>query len=141
MLVLAVVSATGLILVDRLTKVAVARWLAPASVRVLAPGVRLAHIRHRLRAWNVRRQRVGLVALFAGTIATIAWLASVGLFFGSPLAAVGLGLAVAGASSNLWDRLHDHRFVDFICVGRWPAFNVADAGVCVGAVLALWHLT
>lgn len=60
---------------------------------------------------------------------------------------VGLALVVGGAVGNLIDRLISNRgVVDFIDVGvqssRFYVFNVADAGVSVGAALlalALWR--
>jgi lipoprotein signal peptidase len=30
--------------------------------------------------------------------------------------------------------------VDFIAVGRWPAFNVADAAMVCGVAAAVWSL-
>jgi signal peptidase II len=61
--------------------------------------------------------------------------------------AVALGLIAAGALGNLIDRVRSARgVVDFIDVGvgdvRFWTFNVADAGVTVGAVLlafVLWR--
>jgi len=66
---------------------------------------------------------------------------------GGPLATVGVALVAGGATGNLWDRLRSARgVVDFIDVGfgtsRFYLFNVADAGITVGAVLlayALWR--
>jgi signal peptidase II len=63
------------------------------------------------------------------------------------LATVGLALVAGGAAGNLLDRLLSARgVVDFIDVGvgtnRFYLFNVADAGISVGAVLlayALWQ--
>jgi signal peptidase II len=56
------------------------------------------------------------------------------------LAAAGLGLAAGGAVGNLVDRLrYPLGVVDFIDVGvgahRFWIFNVADAGITIGAVL------
>jgi signal peptidase II len=52
---------------------------------------------------------------------------------------VGLALILGGAVGNLWDRLVSHQVVDFLLfyVGphQWPAFNVADSAIVVGAVL------
>ena len=56
------------------------------------------------------------------------------------LAAASLGMLVGGAAGNLADRLfrdHGGAVIDFIDVGWWPVFNVADIGVSVGAVLLL----
>lgn len=55
---------------------------------------------------------------------------------------VALGLFSAGAIGNLADRLVYRKVRDFVLfyVGdwRWPNFNLADACICVGAVLFLW---
>ena len=52
------------------------------------------------------------------------------------------GLVLGGALGNMWDRIVDGHVVDFILV-HWshhyfPAFNVADSAISVGA--ALWIL-
>lgn len=56
-----------------------------------------------------------------------------------------LGLVMGGALGNLVDRIRFRAVVDFldIYVGdwHWPAFNVADMAICIGAGLAcllLW---
>ena len=141
MLPLALAAGAGLVVLDRLTKAVVGSWLAPGVAQRLGPGVRVTHVRHRLNRAVIDRQRLRLVALLSGTVVMLLWLASGDAFFASPAAAAGLGMAVGGASCNLWDRLRHHAFIDFICIGQWPAFNVADIGVCVGATLALWSLT
>ena len=48
-----------------------------------------------------------------------------------------IGLIVGGALGNLIDRLKDGAVVDFISVGWWPAFNVADSSISVGMVLLI----
>jgi signal peptidase II len=52
---------------------------------------------------------------------------------------VGLSLILGGALGNLWDRLMTGRVVDFLLfyIGQyqWPAFNVADSAIVVGAGL------
>lgn len=130
----------ALIAVDRLTKAVVARCWRPGDGVRFGPWLQLRHVRHRLNPVVTKRQGVGLIVLLAGVAAVLLWLVVGTVFFVSPHARIGLVMAVAGASCNLWDRLRHHAFVDFICVGRWPAFNVADAGICVGAVVALTHL-
>ena len=61
--------------------------------------------------------------------------------------AVALGVLMGGAAGNLIDRLvRDERWlrgsvVDFVDLGWFPVFNVADAAINVGAVLlilAVW---
>lgn len=50
----------------------------------------------------------------------------------------GLGLVSGGALGNLVDRLWHGGVVDFIDLGFWPVFNLADSAIVVGtAWLAL----
>lgn len=57
--------------------------------------------------------------------------------------AVAMGLIFSGAIGNILDRLLGKPgVVDFIYIGderfyRWPAFNVADAAIVVGAILLI----
>jgi signal peptidase II len=53
--------------------------------------------------------------------------------------AVALGLVIGGALGNVIDRLHYGAVADFLDVHafgyHWPAFNVADSAITVGAVM------
>lgn len=54
---------------------------------------------------------------------------------------ISLSLILGGALGNLWDRITLGHVVDFLdfYVGsyHWPAFNVADAAIVVGAILMI----
>lgn len=56
--------------------------------------------------------------------------------------ALSLSLIMAGAMGNAVDRVIYGAVVDFVDVywrhWHWPAFNVADSAICVGAALLLW---
>lgn len=57
---------------------------------------------------------------------------------------VSLGMILGGAMGNLMDRLvrPAGAVVDFIDIGFWPIFNIADMSIVVGVcILAyyLWH--
>jgi signal peptidase II len=56
-----------------------------------------------------------------------------------PVFFAGLGCILGGALGNLADRLRFRAVVDFLDfhVGslHWPAFNVADTSICIGAFL------
>lgn len=60
------------------------------------------------------------------------------------LTAVGLSLILGGALGNLWDRVLTGRVVDFLLVYlgsyEWPAFNVADSAIVVGAGLLVFEI-
>ena len=50
----------------------------------------------------------------------------------SRLLRLAIGLQLGGAFGNLFDRIKDGAVVDFIDVGWWPVFNLADSSIVVG---------
>jgi signal peptidase II len=57
------------------------------------------------------------------------------------LLCIALSLILGGAAGNVLDRLMYGAVVDFIDLHyanwHWPAFNVADSAICIGAVLII----
>jgi len=51
-----------------------------------------------------------------------------------------LGLVLGGTVGNLIDRLHLGYVTDFIDVGFWPAFNIADSAIVVGVIILAYSL-
>ena len=57
-----------------------------------------------------------------------------------------LALVIGGAMGNLYDRVLHGKVTDFIEIHAmgfmnlppWPAFNIADSAICVGAALLIW---
>lgn len=53
-----------------------------------------------------------------------------------------LALILGGAVGNVIDRIAYGHVIDFLDVyyqnHHWPAFNIADSAICVGAVLMIW---
>lgn len=82
--------------------------------------------------------------LFAALAVTVSAGLSVWLLRLSPAQkwlAAALSLLVGGAVGNLVDRVLNGYVVDFLDayygVHHWPAFNIADSAICIGAVLLL----
>ena len=50
------------------------------------------------------------------------------------------GLLLGGAIGNLVDRFNLGYITDFIDVGSWPSFNVADSGIVVGTILLAYSI-
>jgi signal peptidase II len=48
-----------------------------------------------------------------------------------------MGLQLSGAAGNLIDRLMMGKVTDFISVGTFPVFNVADSSITVGVIVLL----
>ena len=61
-------------------------------------------------------------------------------FLGSRLGMSALGLILGGTIGNLIDRLRLGYVTDFIDVGFWPAFNIADSAVVIGTILFAYSL-
>ena len=53
----------------------------------------------------------------------------------SSLLRLSLGLQIGGAVGNLLDRLRLGHVTDFMDVGTWPIFNVADSAIITGLVI------
>ena len=73
------------------------------------------------------------------SVAIVFWLKS--LPNDQKVTALSLTLILGGAIGNVWDRIALGHVVDFIDVYyanyHWPAFNIADSAICVGAVLLI----
>jgi signal peptidase II len=58
------------------------------------------------------------------------------------LLCVALSLILGGAVGNVLDRIMYGAVVDFIDLHygswHWPAFNIADSAICIGAAFVIW---
>ena len=83
-------------------------------------------------------QRWLFAAIAVAASAVIVWLLRRG---GTALFCLGLSLILGGALGNLWDRLAIGKVVDFLLFHyagwAYPAFNVADSAITVGAALLI----
>jgi len=53
------------------------------------------------------------------------------------LSQIGFGLIIGGAVANLFDRIGDGFVTDYIAVGTFPIFNIADSCITIGVCLLL----
>ncbi|MDA1189722.1 MAG: signal peptidase II [Chloroflexi bacterium] len=53
----------------------------------------------------------------------------------SPYLRLAIALLLGGAIGNLIDRLRQGTVIDFVDVGRWPIFNIADSAITVGIAI------
>jgi signal peptidase II len=49
-------------------------------------------------------------------------------------------LALGGAVSNIYDQLSRGAVLDFLDLGWWPVFNLADVAITLGVATASWFL-
>jgi signal peptidase II len=109
-------------------------------IRVL-PGVQLVFTTNSGGAFSLGRSTPWL---FVGATVVVSAVIVVTAFrHTSVLTAAALGLVLGGALGNLTDRIvrgpgFAGHVIDFIDVGPWPVFNLADSAIVVGAVLLAW---
>jgi len=140
------VVALVVIIADQLTKWAIVEWVALYEKVPLNSFINLTHQRNTGAAFSFLAdaggwQRWFFVVLSAGVSAVIiVWLWRI-RDQGQALLAAGLALVLGGAVGNLIDRFMQGYVTDFIQVwfGNWafPSFNIADAGISVGAALLI----
>ncbi len=136
--------AAAIIVADRVTKWAVLAFFSPGEVREVTGFFNLVLVFNKGAAFSFLAGASGWqTPLFAAVAIGAAIVVSVLLVRGggARLFKLGLALILGGALGNLWDRLQYGQVVDFLDVHafgwHWPAFNVADAGISVGAALLI----
>jgi signal peptidase II len=136
----------GLALVlDQITKLVVIAKLAPyQDVIPLTGFFNLVHVHNKGAAFSLLADQPGWQRGFFIVLALIASAVIVYLLRkpGKPLFHVALALILGGALGNVIDRIlygHVIDFLDFYVGGwHWPAFNVADSAITLGAVLLIY---
>ncbi|HWP83550.1 MAG TPA: signal peptidase II [Terriglobia bacterium] len=138
------------LLLDQISKLLVVSRLSEMTAIPVIPGFfRLVRVENRGIAFGMfsdSSSSITGVVLVLLSVAAIGLVAAL-LWHNPPPAVVagcGLALILGGAAGNLLDRLARGHVVDFLdfYVGsyHWPAFNVADSAICVGAGALLWDI-
>ena len=125
---------------DVLTKVLAVRFLTPGQpVSIIGDTVTWTLVRNPGAAFSMATGYTWGLTLVA--TAVVVGIIIMGRRLVSPWWALGLGMILGGALGNLVDRffrspgpLRGH-VVDFLSIGWWPVFNVADPAVVGGALL------
>jgi signal peptidase II len=133
---LLLLSGSFIFLLDRFTKLLVEHHLAGERPRPMALGIVIRAVANR-RGPLARRPLAGLL-VWAALFGIISLIVLQGLFFPNAAARFGLGIALGGAFGNLWDQLRRGAVADFLDLGWWPVFNLADVGIGVGVAIAMW---
>lgn len=132
-------TALGTIAVDQATKALVRSALAVNESRPLVPGVLwLTRVHNTGAAFGMfHGQRWALVLVAALVLAGIVYVAA-HLRPESAVARTALALIAAGATGNLIDRVLLGGVTDFMDLGWWPVFNVADMSLDIGVAMLVW---
>lgn len=132
-------SASLVFLGDQICKRAVVRRLAIGqSVRL--GWLTIRHARNTGRGPCFLGNRLVLLSLWGLALTGIVLSIQGGHFFQRSPAQAGLGAALGGAAGNLCDRFRRGAVIDFVDVGCWPVFNLADVAITLGVITALWWM-
>ncbi|MFX0575025.1 signal peptidase II [Nocardia nepalensis] len=125
---------------DLLTKTIVVAQLTPGDpVPIIGDFARLSLVRNPGAAFSMATGMTWLLTLVAAAV--VIGVIRIGRTLRSLWWAIGLGMVLGGALGNLVDRLFrapgplQGHVVDFIAVGWWPVFNLADSSIVCGAIL------
>ncbi len=138
------VVAAAIVAADRVIKLIVLQAIAPGEVRAVTEFFNLVLVFNKGAAFSLLAAAPGWqTPLFAAIALAAAAFISFLLVRhpGQRLFCAGLALILGGALGNLWDRLEWGQVVDFLdfhAAGwHWPAFNLADSAITVGAALLI----
>jgi len=136
--------AAAIVLADRVSKWVVLAHFVPGERLEVTGYFNLTLVFNRGAAFSFLAEAGGWQTPLFATVAIVAALVVSVMIVRSPerrLLCTGLALILGGALGNLVDRLlygHVVDFVDLHVMGwHWPAFNVADSGITVGAGLVI----
>lgn len=144
--------ASLVIVADRISKMSIHRSLSLFDSVSIIPGwLRIVHTENPGAAFgflaegNPYLRSAVLVGISAVVLVFVAWaLWSHRSSFTGTGVRLALSFVLGGAAGNLYDRIAHSTVTDFIEVyhGLWsfPAFNVADSAITVGAILLLMDL-
>jgi signal peptidase II len=137
--------ATMILLLDQLSK-----WAALSNLQMGVPEPVLPFLNWLLlfnpgAAFSFLAQGSGWQRWFftiLGLIASIYIIYLLRKSLGEKLLCLALSLILGGALGNVLDRIMYGAVVDFIDLHyanwHWPAFNIADSAICIGAGLIIW---
>ena len=130
-------SAGALALLDQWSKSVIRRHLSGRSL-ALGRALQLRYVTHLRPSYARAGGRLLLVAVWIGALGSAIALQRHGAWFESRIALLGVGSALGGSAGNLLDILRLRHVVDFIDLGWWPVFNLADVAIVAGLAAALW---
>lgn len=130
-----------IVVLDQLTKKIVIENIAYGGVwspwEWLTPYARIVH-------WSNTGVAFGMLQGMNPVFIGLAFLVSLGIIYYYPkiekedwLIRLALMMELGGAAGNLVDRIKYGHVIDFISVGNFPVWNVADACITVGVVILL----
>jgi len=139
----ALFAATALVIVaaDQVTKALVRASFALGESRPVIRGVLwLTHVKNTGAAFGMLRGQQWLLVSVAVTVLIVIAYVAARVRPQSLLARTALAMIAAGACGNLIDRAFAGGVTDFMDLGWWPVFNIADMSLDIGVAILVWWL-
>ncbi len=140
--------ALGVVLLDQMTKNWASTELSYGIAEPITSFFNFTLLHNHGAAFSFLSDAGGWQRWFFGVIAIVVsfvlvvWIARVPREKQAEITA--LALILGGAVGNLYDRMALGYVVDFIVLHyeqyAWPAFNIADIGICMGAALLIYDM-
>jgi len=131
--------ALAVAVVDQATKMVVVAWIGPDQA------IHRWELVGRLAAFQYVENSGAAFGIFAGRtwlLSALAIVVALGFTIAfwkdlphSGLPRVSVALVLGGAIGNLFDRVRLGYVVDFVAIGIWPKFNIADCAITIGLIL------
>lgn len=122
-------------LTDRLLKHLVLTWVEPGRTIALTRFLSVTHLRNTGMAFSLlhgNNELLLILNILIGCLLLFLVLTGTGCCHRERTA---YALVLGGAVSNIWDRVFFGGVIDYIDVGFWPVFNVADTAISAGAII------
>lgn len=117
------------------------KWFAYMNFRVepfeILSFFKLNYTQNSGIAWSLQIPQIILIPLNILILAAIPFFAAKNLNLTNKISQISLALIISGAIGNIYDRLAFGYVRDFISVGWWPIFNLADSFLCIGIFLII----
>lgn len=139
-------SIIAVVLVDQLIKQWMIDWIGPgrrtSRVEMLGSFFAFEYLENRGAAFGLFQDGTTVLALISVVIIVIGLVAMVRFARDEIWLAASIALILGGAIGNAIDRFSRGYVVDYIAVGRFWKFNLADSAVTIGVLLVfilLWR--
>lgn len=124
---------------DQATKALVVTWLGPDQAyqrwELAGPWLAFEYVENTGAAFGILAGRVWLLSVLAVVVAIGFLVAFLRDLPRSRWLRLSIGLVIGGGIGNFLDRLRLGYVIDFLAVGVWPRFNLADTAITIGLIL------
>ena len=130
------ISALFLSLIDQLSKYLIEKNL-DSTLNIFGDFLKFEYSQNTGIAFGIPVPEKLLILIVILMIVIIILQSSKELDLKNRLSQVAIALLLGGAFGNLIDRFLRGYVVDFIAIGPWPNFNLADSFICVAVLLVI----